>query len=67
MTENCVAGRVWNIGYLGDQSIYKVRLNTGSVVKATVANVSRMVERPAGSDARVWLSWDPEGVVVLTR
>src|SRR5262249_12180227 len=67
MTENCVAGRVWNIGYLGDQSIYKVRLDSGPVVKATVANMSRMVERPVGSDARVWLSWDPEGVVVLTR
>jgi putrescine transport system ATP-binding protein len=65
--ENCVSGRVWNIGYLGDLSIYKVRLDTGFVMKAAVANVTRMVERPVGLDTRVWLTWDPEAAVVLTR
>jgi putrescine transport system ATP-binding protein len=65
--ENCLAGRVWNIGYLGDFSIFKVRLDTGFVMKAAVANVTRMVERPIGSNARVWLTWDPEAAVVLTR
>jgi putrescine transport system ATP-binding protein len=67
ISENCVTGRVWNIGYLGDLSIYKVRLDTGFIMKAAVANVTRMVERPVGSDARVWLTWDPEAAVVLTR
>jgi putrescine transport system ATP-binding protein len=66
-SENCVSVRVWNIGYLGDLSIYKVRLDTGFVMKAAVANVTRMVERPVGLDARVWLTWDPEAAVVLTR
>jgi len=65
--ENCVAGRVCNIGYLGDLSIYKVRLDTGFVMKAAVANVTRVVERPIGSDARVWLAWSPQAAVVLTR
>ena len=32
--ENCVAGQVWDIGYLGDLSIYKVRLDNGFVMKA---------------------------------
>src|SRR4030081_7472 len=44
--ENCVAGQVENIAYLGDLSVYKVRLATGSVLKAAVANVTRLVERP---------------------
>src|SRR6266436_4966837 len=65
--ENCVAGQVGNIGYLGDLSIYKVRLDNGIVMKAAVANVTRLVERPIGWDDRVWLSWAPEAAMVLTR
>jgi putrescine transport system ATP-binding protein len=65
--ENCVAGQVWDIGYLGDLSIYKVRLDNGFIMKATVANMRRLVERPIGGDDRVWLSWAPEAAVVLTR
>jgi putrescine transport system ATP-binding protein len=65
--ENCVAGQVGNIGYLGELSIYKVRLDNGTVMKAAVANVTRLVERPIGWDDRVWLSWAPEAAMVLTR
>ncbi len=65
--ENCVAGQVTDIGYLGDLSIYKVRLDNGTVVKTAVANVTRFVERPIGWDDRVWLSWTPEAAMVLTR
>jgi putrescine transport system ATP-binding protein len=65
--ENCVAGTVDNIGYLGDLSIYKVRLDNGFVMKAAVANVTRLVERSIGWDDRVWLSWAPEAATVLTQ
>jgi putrescine transport system ATP-binding protein len=65
--ENCVAGTVDNIGYLGDLSIYKVRLDNGFVMKAAVANVTRLIERPIGWDDRVWLSWAPEAAIVLTK
>ena len=65
--ENCVAGQVANIGYLGELSIYKVRLDNGIVMKAAVANVTRLIERPIGWDDRVWLSWAPEAAMVLTR
>ena len=65
--DNCVAGQVGNIGYLGDLSVYKVRLDNGIVMKAAVANVTRLVERPIGWDDRVWLSWAPEAAMVLTR
>jgi putrescine transport system ATP-binding protein len=64
---NCVAGQVWDIGYLGDLSVYKVRLDGGFVMKAAVANMTRLIERPIGWDDRVWLSWAPEAAVVLTR
>jgi len=65
--ENCVAGQVENIAYLGDLSIYKVRLDTGFVLKVTVANVARLVELPIDWDDRVWLTWTPEAAMVLTR
>ena len=65
--ENCVRGEVENIGYLGDLSIYSVRLGDGFAVKAAVANMTRLVERPIGWDESVWLTWSPEAGVVLTR
>ena len=65
--ENCVAGEVWDIGYLGDVSIYKVKLDNGFLMKASVVNVNRAVERPIVWDDRVWLSWTPDAGVVLTR
>jgi len=65
--ENCVAGQVWDIGYLGDMSIYRVRLDCGLDMKAAVANQTRLTERPIGWEDRVSLSWPPEAAVVLTR
>ena len=56
-----------DIGYLGDLSIYKVRLDNGAVMKVAVANVTRLVERPIAWDERVWLSWAAEAAMVLTR
>jgi putrescine transport system ATP-binding protein len=64
---NLVRGRVWDIGYLGDTSVYKVRLADGTQMKASVANVTRMVERPIRWDDDVLLSWPPSAAVLLTR
>jgi putrescine transport system ATP-binding protein len=65
--ENCVSGQVTDIGYLGDLSIYKVRLDNGTVIKTAVANVTRLLERPIAWDDRVWLTWASEAAMVLTR
>ncbi len=64
---NAVAGEVWDIGYLGDVSIYHVRLETGATVKATVTNRTRLVERPITWEDKVWLTWTRDAGVVLTR
>ncbi|WP_421724731.1 ABC transporter ATP-binding protein [Bauldia sp.] len=66
-TRNCVAGEVWDIGYLGDVSIYHVRLPAGSTIKSTVTNRTRLVERPITWEDKVWLSWSADGGIVLTR
>ncbi len=64
--ENCAAGQVYSIGYLGDLSIYKVRLDSGLLMKAALANMTRLIERPIGWDDRVWLHWPADAALVLT-
>jgi putrescine transport system ATP-binding protein len=64
---NCLAGEVMDIGYLGDMSLYKVKLDTGVIVKAASVNVTRLLQRPIGWNERVWLSVAPDAAVVLTR
>ncbi len=64
---NTVSGRVVDIGYLGDISVYKVRLDDGATtMKASVTNAARLAERPIGWEDRVWLSFAPEAAVLLT-
>jgi putrescine transport system ATP-binding protein len=65
--DNCVVGQVCSIGYLGDISVYKVRLESGVIMKAALANMTRLLEQPIGLDDCVWLSWPPDAAVVLTR
>ena len=64
---NSVAATVVEIGYLGDTSLYRLRIRDGSQVKAVIANVGRLAEPAAAIDQQVWLSWPPEAAIVLTR
>ncbi|WP_334175543.1 polyamine ABC transporter ATP-binding protein [Pseudoxanthobacter sp.] len=64
---NTVQGQVWDIGYLGDLSVYHVRLSDGRTVRASVINARRSVERPITWEDTVWLTWDRDAGVVLTR
>ena len=64
---NAVTGEVWDIAYLGDVSIYHTHIANEQTVRATVANRSRVVERPVGWDDKIWLSWDADAGIVLTK
>ena len=64
---NAVSGEIWDIAYLGDVSIYHVKLDDGTVMRATTANTTRLVERPISWDDRVWLTWENSAGVVLTH
>jgi putrescine transport system ATP-binding protein len=66
VAENCVVGRVHDIAYLGDVSLYRVRLDDGSIMTVSLANASRRLDRPIGWDDTVWLTWTPDAGVVLT-
>lgn len=67
MGSNRVHGEVWDIAYLGDFSVFLVRLDDGRTIRAAQANVSRLVDRPITFGDRVWLTWPLDGGLVLTR
>jgi putrescine transport system ATP-binding protein len=64
--DNVVRGAVQDIAYLGDLSIYLVRLPTGKIVRVTQHNTSRHAEAITW-DQQVYLSWDATSPVVVTR
>jgi len=66
-SENSADGTVADIGYLGDLSLYRIRLDTGVEIKAALANVTRLTERPINWGDRVRLAWAAGAGVVLTR
>jgi putrescine transport system ATP-binding protein len=66
MQANCLSGEVLDIGYLGDMSLYKVRLDTGVIVRAASLNMTRLLHRPIGWNERVFLSVAPDAAIVLT-
>jgi putrescine transport system ATP-binding protein len=64
---NRLRGVVDEVLYLGDQSIYRVRLASGKAVKATRPNLRRHEEGAISWDEPVWLSWEDTAGVVLTQ
>ncbi|MCK8780088.1 ABC transporter ATP-binding protein [Rhizobium sp. NTR19] len=64
---NALYGEVWDIGYLGDFSVFLVRMEDGRIVRAAQANVSRLVDRPITFGDMVWLTWSRDAGIVLTR
>jgi putrescine transport system ATP-binding protein len=66
-SESCFAATVVEVGYLGELSIYQLRIADGSRLKAAVANSGRDGEPAFGQGEPVWLSFSPESAIVLTR
>ncbi len=64
---NSIEGSVYDIGYLGDTSVYHVKLPSGATIRTLSANTTRLVERPIGWDDKVWLSWGRDSGVLLTK
>ncbi|MEJ8473636.1 ABC transporter ATP-binding protein [Roseibium algae] len=63
---NGTSGEVWDIAYLGDVSIFHSRIGGETTLRSTVANVTRLVERPITWEDQVALSWDRDAGVILT-
>ena len=69
LEDNCAEGVVQEIAYLGDVSVYLVKLKSGRTVRVTRPNMRRQsaaFDRITW-DEQVWLSWDPSSPVVVTQ
>ena len=62
---NALDGKVEDIAYLGDMSVYNVRLDNGALVRVARTNRFRALEEPISWEDRVRLTWDRSALVVL--
>jgi len=62
---NAVAGTIFEIGYRGEMSTYKVRLADRTVMKVSVVNVNARDRAPYAEGDAVWLSWPPDAGTIL--
>jgi len=65
--QNVLSGEVWDIGYLGDWTVYRVKLDSGAIIRVTRANRSRYVENPIDWDDRVHVTFAPDAAVILAE
>jgi putrescine transport system ATP-binding protein len=65
---NCVRGVVKEIAYMGDVSIYLVKVDSGKIVRVTLPNVERLSDDERISwEETVWLSWHASSPVVVSQ
>jgi putrescine transport system ATP-binding protein len=62
---NMLAGEVSDIGYLGDWTTYRVKLASGTIVRVSRANATRLAENPIEWGDRVRLSFAPDAAIIL--
>jgi putrescine transport system ATP-binding protein len=65
--QNLLKGVISEIGYLGDMSIFHVRLPSGKSVQVSRANLRHTGEQALTWEDEVFLSWHPANGLVLTQ
>jgi putrescine transport system ATP-binding protein len=65
--DNWTVAIVRDIAYMGDLSVYLLRLPSGKVVRVTQPNVYRHADERVTWDEQVYLSWDASSPVVVTK
>ncbi|WP_082733741.1 ABC transporter ATP-binding protein [Polycladidibacter hongkongensis] len=64
--QNILQGEVWDIAYMGDVSIYHIKVSQDHTIRTIVTNTTRLVERPITWEDKVWLAFDYDAGVLLT-
>jgi putrescine transport system ATP-binding protein len=62
---NVVKGIVRDLGYFGDQSLYRVRLQSGAVLQVSAQNLRRSAKLTVEWDDEVYLSWEVSSTILL--
>jgi putrescine transport system ATP-binding protein len=63
---NRIHGVIEEIAYLGDVSIYHVKLASGKTIQFTQSNVQALAEQPLTWGQEVALGWSADSCGVLT-
>ena len=63
---NAAEGEIWDIAYLGDMTVYHVKLSDGRVIKTSSVNSARVIKDPLTWHDRAWISFASDAGVVLT-
>ena len=61
----CLQGEVIELAYMGNLSIYRVRVDGEKIVQVTAPNLQRVERRKIDWDDRVYLSWRPDNSMIL--
>jgi putrescine transport system ATP-binding protein len=61
----CIPGVVDDLGYLGNRSLYRIRLDSGKIVQVSSQNRRRSVTRFLEWEDKVWISWHARSALVL--
>jgi putrescine transport system ATP-binding protein len=62
---NVVKGIVRDLGYFGDQSLYRVRTKSGAVLQVSAQNLRRSAKLTVEWDDEVFLSWEVGSTILL--
>jgi putrescine transport system ATP-binding protein len=64
-TDIRMKGVVDDLGYLGNLSLYRVRLDSGKIIHVSQQNRHRSAERFVEWEDEIWVSWRPRSSIVL--
>ena len=65
--DNWVRGVVKEIAYMGDISVYLVKIDSGRMVRVSRPNIARQSDDRISWEETVYLSWHPTSPIVLTQ
>jgi len=65
VTENMLSGEIWDIAYLGNLSVFVVRLDNGQMIRVVRTNRSRNTEADITWDDKVYLSWAADAAMTM--
>ena len=60
-----IKGIVDDFGYLGNLSLYRVRLESGKIILVSQQNRRRSARRFIEWEEQIWVSWRPRSSIVL--
>jgi putrescine transport system ATP-binding protein len=64
-TDTRMCGVVEDLGYFGNISLYRIRLESGKILQVSAQNRTRSAQRFLEWDDEVWVAWHPRSAVVI--